>query len=146
LATLVNLPPRGDEWLHEIKLDGYRTGARIERGKVRLFTRHGLDWTARYGPIPATLASLPVKAAYLDGEIAVLTAEGISDFGALQEALGHHGGSREMAFIVFDMVHPSHSATSSAASATAPPMACRRQAAHCLPGRLCCGNALLTEA
>jgi bifunctional non-homologous end joining protein LigD len=45
------------------------------------------------------------KAAYLDGEIAVLTPEGISDFGALQEALGRHGGSREMAYIAFDLLH-----------------------------------------
>ena len=59
LATLIERAPEGDAWLHEIKLDGYRTLARIERGKVLLFTRHGLDWTARYGPIPATLASQP---------------------------------------------------------------------------------------
>jgi ATP-dependent DNA ligase len=48
---------------------------------------------------------LKVRAAYLDGEIAVLTPEGISDFGALQEVLGRHGGSRELAFIVFDLLH-----------------------------------------
>src|SRR5215472_981650 len=48
--------------------------------------------------------ALPAKTAYLDGEIAVLTAEGVSDFGALQEALGGHGGSREMSFIAFDLV------------------------------------------
>src|SRR5215469_15136377 len=51
------------------------------------------------------LAELPAKTAYLDGEIAVLTAEGVSDFGALQEALGRHGGSREMAFIAFDLLY-----------------------------------------
>jgi bifunctional non-homologous end joining protein LigD len=55
--------------------------------------------------IAAIPAELPVKAAYLDGEIAVLTAEGVSDFGALQEALGCHGGSREMAFIAFDLLY-----------------------------------------
>ena len=48
--------------------------------------------------------ALPAKTAYLDGEIAVLTAEGVSDFGALQEALGRHGGSREMAFIAFGLL------------------------------------------
>ena len=51
------------------------------------------------------LAELPAKTAYLDGVIAVLTAEGVSDFGALQEALGRHGGSREMAFIAFDLLY-----------------------------------------
>ena len=105
LAQLVNRPPVGDAWLHEIKVDGYRVGARIERGKVFMLTRHAHDWNPRFRPIAAILADLPLKAAYLDGEIAVLTADGISDFGALQEALGRHGGSREMAFIVFDILH-----------------------------------------
>ena len=105
LAQLVNRPPVGDAWLHEIKVDGYRVGARIERGKVFMRTRHAHDWTPRFRPIAAILADLPVKAAYLDGEIAVLTADGISDFGALQEALGRRGGSREMTFIVFDILH-----------------------------------------
>jgi bifunctional non-homologous end joining protein LigD len=105
LATLVQRPPEGDAWLHEIKIDGYRIAARIDRGKARMLTRHGNDWTPRFRPIAAILANLPVKAAYLDGEIAVLTTEGISDFGALQEALGRHGGSREMAFVVFDILH-----------------------------------------
>jgi bifunctional non-homologous end joining protein LigD len=105
LATLVERPPEGDAWLHEIKIDGYRVGAKIERGKVRMFTRRANDWTPRFRPIAAILAELPVEAAYLDGEIAVLTADGISNFGALQEALGRRGGSREMAFIVFDILH-----------------------------------------
>ena len=48
LATLVDKVPEGDAWLHEIKLDGYRTAARIEGGKVRLLNRTGLDWTARF--------------------------------------------------------------------------------------------------
>jgi bifunctional non-homologous end joining protein LigD len=105
LAQLVDRPPEGDAWLHEVKVDGYRVGARIEHGKVRMLTRHGNDWTPRFRPIAAILADLPVKAAYVDGEIAVLTPEGVSDFGALQEALGRHGGSREMAFVIFDILH-----------------------------------------
>lgn len=105
LAMLVKRAPAGDAWLHEVKLDGYRVGARIERGKVRLLTRHANDWTPRFRPIAAILAELPVRTAYIDGEIAVLTPEGVSDFGALQEALGRHGGSREMAFIIFDILH-----------------------------------------
>jgi len=105
LAQLVDRAPAGNAWVHEIKVDGYRTGARIERGQVRMLTRHANDWTPRFRPIAAILADLPVKAAYLDGEIAVLTPEGVSDFGALQEALGRHGGSREMAYIIFDILH-----------------------------------------
>jgi bifunctional non-homologous end joining protein LigD len=105
LAQLVDRAPEGDAWLHEIKIDGYRVGARIERGDVRMLTRHENDWTPRFRHIAAILAELPVKTAYLDGEIAVLTAEGVSDFGALQEALGRDGGSREMAYIAFDLLH-----------------------------------------
>jgi bifunctional non-homologous end joining protein LigD len=48
LATLTDKAPTGDGWLHEIKLDGYRTAARLEAGKVRMLTRSGLDWTARF--------------------------------------------------------------------------------------------------
>src|SRR5215831_18753702 len=51
LATLVDQPPGGGAWLHEIKFDGYRTAARVEGGRVRLLTRTGLDWTARFRPI-----------------------------------------------------------------------------------------------
>ena len=56
LATLVDNAPEGEAWLDEIKLDGYRTAARIEGGKVRLLTRTGLDWTARFRPIATALA------------------------------------------------------------------------------------------
>ena len=47
LATLVEAAPDGDEWLHELKLDGYRILARIDRGQVRLLTRRGHDWSSR---------------------------------------------------------------------------------------------------
>jgi bifunctional non-homologous end joining protein LigD len=49
--TLVETPPDGDGWLHEIKYDGYRTELVIERGRCRAFTRRGFDWTEKYGPI-----------------------------------------------------------------------------------------------
>jgi bifunctional non-homologous end joining protein LigD len=67
LATLVDKAPGGEGWVHEIKLDGYRTAARIEQGQVRLLTRAGLDWTSRFRPIAAALSSLPITTAYLDG-------------------------------------------------------------------------------
>jgi hypothetical protein len=58
LATLVQRPPDGDAWLHEVKLDGYRVAAGIERGKVRMLTRHANDWTPRFRRIAAILAEL----------------------------------------------------------------------------------------
>jgi bifunctional non-homologous end joining protein LigD len=81
LAELVDRAPEGDAWLHEVKIDGYRTGARIERGKVQMLTRHGNDWTARFRPIAAILAELPVKTAYVDGEIAVHSSTRTSTIG-----------------------------------------------------------------
>jgi bifunctional non-homologous end joining protein LigD len=100
----VDKVPEGDAWLHEIKLDGYRTAARIEGGKVRLLTRTGLDWTARFRPIAAALASLPVKTAYLDGEIAVLGPDGVTSFAALQDALSK-GHSADLVYFAFDLLH-----------------------------------------
>ena len=105
LALLTKRVPTGEGWVHEPKIHGYRAGARIERGKVQMLTRHATDWTAMLRPIAYALASLKARTAYLDGEVAVLTIDGVSDFSALQEALGRHGGSREMAFIVFDILH-----------------------------------------
>ncbi len=103
LATLVKEPPAGDDWLHEIKLDGYRILARIEGGEARLFTRKGNDWTDRLGSIARVLGELPVRGAWLDGEIVVLDARGKSDFGALQSAIG--GKGEGIRYFVFDLLH-----------------------------------------
>jgi bifunctional non-homologous end joining protein LigD len=55
LSQLVEKPPSGPQWVHEIKLDGYRMAARIDNGRVQLLTRTGLDWTAKY---PSAIAAL----------------------------------------------------------------------------------------
>jgi len=59
LATLRAAPPQAPEWIHEIKLDGYRIEARLDRGKVRLLTRKALDWTHRFERIAKAVATLP---------------------------------------------------------------------------------------
>ncbi|GIK86213.1 MAG: ATP-dependent DNA ligase [Betaproteobacteria bacterium] len=87
LATPVTAPPAGDAWRYEIKFDGYRLLARVAGGRVRLTTRNGLDWTARFPTIAAALARLPVGAAWIDGEAIALDAHGRTSFGALQKAL-----------------------------------------------------------
>src|SRR5438132_12046043 len=61
LCRLVNAPPQGSEWLREIKYDGYRMHARLDRGRVSLLTRTGLDWTRKYQSIAAALSPLPLK-------------------------------------------------------------------------------------
>ncbi len=94
LATLVDAPPTGDEWLHEIKLDGYRLAVRVERGRAQLFTRGGKDWTAAFPRLAEAAAALPLDRAWLDGEAVVFDAEGRSRFQLLQNAQGGRLGSR----------------------------------------------------
>jgi bifunctional non-homologous end joining protein LigD len=104
LATLfANVPP-GEEWLHEIKYDGYRTGARVSSGEVQMFSRRGLNWTHRFGPIPMALSKLKVQTAYLDGEIAVVNDEGVSVFSELQDALSK-GATHRLTYFIFDLLH-----------------------------------------
>src|SRR5262245_49390930 len=69
LTRVTDESPAGDDWLHEIKFDGYRMHARLDRGKVQLLTRTGLDWSRRYPRTIEVLRSLPVQTAYLDGEL-----------------------------------------------------------------------------
>ena len=60
LSKLVDEAPSGEGWAHEIKYDGYRLHARIDRGRVALLTRTGLDWTEKYPGTADALRSLPV--------------------------------------------------------------------------------------
>ncbi len=87
LALLVEKPPAGNNWLHEIKFDGYRLIASIRDGGVRLLTRRGLDWTDRFPGIAEAFAALPVKSAVFDGEAVIEDENGVSSFSAMQEAL-----------------------------------------------------------
>src|SRR5690606_30829343 len=104
LATLVSAAPAGDDWLHEIKYDGYRLIAVLERGSVRLFTRNGKDWTARYPAVATELALLPASAAIVDGEVVVVLPDGRTNFQALQNVQsGATAGN--LRFMVFDLLH-----------------------------------------
>ncbi len=103
LATLVDAAPQGEGWLHEIKYDGYRALCRIAAGKAHIYTRRGNDWTSTFAPIARAAASLPVHDAWLDGEIVVLRPDGLSSFGALQEALSGARGAGEMVYYLFDL-------------------------------------------
>jgi len=76
LTRNVDEAPAGDDWLHEIKYDGYRMHARLDRGKVQLLTRTGLDWSRRYPRTIEALRALSVKASYLDGELCALSPSG----------------------------------------------------------------------
>lgn len=104
LATLVNEPPEGDEWLHEVKYDGYRILCFLTDGKARLMTRRGNDWTRRFSDIARAIEELSIKQAVFDGEVVVLTHKGLSDFQALQNVLsGIQGGT--LTYHVFDIAY-----------------------------------------
>ena len=104
LAKLETRAPAGADWLHEIKFDGYRVQARRDGGKVKLLTRKGLDWSARFKPVAAAIADLPAQAALIDGEIVVETEAGRSDFSSLQADL-KAGRTDRMAYFAFDLLH-----------------------------------------
>jgi ATP-dependent DNA ligase len=78
LCKLATKAPSGAQWAHEIKLDGYRMAARIESGRVKLLTRSGLDWTAKYPTTAAEFAELKVRTAYLDGELCGVRPDGVT--------------------------------------------------------------------
>src|SRR5262245_4435285 len=84
LAMVVEDPPDGDGWLHEIKHDGYRIVARIEEGEVRLISRNGKDWTKEFPQVARAVGRLTAGTALLDGEVAALLPSGATSFQALQ--------------------------------------------------------------
>ncbi len=104
LAAQADQAPDGPEWLHEIKYDGYRLLARIDRGAVRLFTRKGLDWTAKFPALADRLAALPAASAVIDGEIVALEPDGRSSFDALQDKIAK-GRTESLFFYAFDLLH-----------------------------------------
>ncbi|WP_348631201.1 hypothetical protein [Mesorhizobium sp. WSM3224] len=77
---LVEQPPQRGAWSHEIKFDGYRTQIVKDAGGIRLFTKNGFDWTAKYKPLAAEAAGLRAESFVLDGETIVTNGAGVSDF------------------------------------------------------------------
>lgn len=102
LATLVSAPPAGDDWLHEIKYDGYRAIAALAGGRCRIYTRSGQDWTEKFAAIAAPLRELDVGSALLDGEIVALDQHGRSSFQRLQNALKE--ARIPLTYYVFDIL------------------------------------------
>ncbi|WCP15906.1 Multifunctional non-homologous end joining protein LigD [Sphingobium sp. AntQ-1] len=108
LATLVNDVPVGNDWLHEIKFDGYRALAAVAGERVRIFTRSGLDWTDKFQPLVRAIAALDLPPALIDGEIVAFGADGNPSFSALQSVLKRgHGAQRDdtpFHFFAFDLL------------------------------------------
>ena len=105
LATLVDTPPEGAQWLHEIKFDGYRLLGYVSGGASRLLTRNAHDWTESFPSLSAALEKLTVRDAVLDMEAVILDADGKSSFQALQAALGEGGDRGRIVAYVFDLLH-----------------------------------------
>jgi bifunctional non-homologous end joining protein LigD len=90
LPRPTNEPPAGPGWIHEIKHDGFRILARRDKERVRLFTRNGYDFTARFPKIAASVESLSVRSCIVDGEAIVVDERGLSVFDALRFRLRDH--------------------------------------------------------
>ncbi|MFI0849395.1 DNA ligase D, partial [Mesorhizobium sp. IMUNJ 23232] len=101
LCETLGRPPSGNEWLHEIKFDGYRIQMRVAAGEATLKTRKGLDWTAKYPAIAQAAGTLPD--AIIDGEICALDENGAPDFAALQAALSE-GKTDALVYFAFDLL------------------------------------------
>ena len=101
LATLVNEPFDSEDWLFEVKWDGYRTIGRVMKDKTELFSRNGKSFTDKYYPITESLKKWKFKAV-IDGELIVLKEDGISDFGALQNWRSESDG--ELILYIFDLL------------------------------------------
>jgi bifunctional non-homologous end joining protein LigD len=100
LSQPVEKPPSGPQWLHEIKLDGFRMAARIDNGRLQLLTRTGLDWTDKYPSAIAALANLRAKTAYIDGELCGVDDAGLPSFSQTQAATDGERGVR-LVYCVF---------------------------------------------
>jgi bifunctional non-homologous end joining protein LigD len=86
LCKLVAKAPGAPGWVDEVKFDGYRMEARIDRGDVQLLTRSGLDWTEKYPETAAALAKLPIISAYIVGELCGVSDDGVTSFELMQQA------------------------------------------------------------
>jgi ATP-dependent DNA ligase len=103
LSKLAVQAPTGPEWAQEIKFDGYRMAARIEKGHVNLLTRSGLDWTEKYRMTAAAFAQLKVGTAYIDGELCGVRPDGVTSFEIMQQVSDSGGG--HVTYFAFDLVH-----------------------------------------
>ena len=103
LATLVDTPPAGNEWVAEVKYDGYRVALTLEGGRGWAFTRSHAEWSERFSGLTRAMTHLPADSAIIDGEAVVFDADGISRFGLLQKALGPH--PERVAFSAFDLLY-----------------------------------------
>ena len=90
--------------MHELKYDGYRILCRVKDGAATLLTRNGNDWTPKLPHIARAAAALPVKSAWLDGEVVAFLPDGRVSFQTLQNAFDAHSDSN-LVYYVFDLLY-----------------------------------------
>jgi bifunctional non-homologous end joining protein LigD len=103
LCRAAATPPGGDAWLHETKWDGYRLLASVRAGKARLWSRNGIEWSARVPELVDAIESLGLRSALIDGEMVVLR-KGRDDFNALQGRLATAARAPAV-YVLFDLPH-----------------------------------------
>ncbi len=103
LCSVSETPPEGDNWIYELKYDGYRLELATAGASAKLYTRSGLDWSAKFAAIARDAAGLKCKSALIDGEAVVLDANGVSAFPALVSALEQRR-SEAIQFVAFDLL------------------------------------------
>ena len=102
---MVDKAPEGEEWVHEVKFDGYRLLGFVAGGEARLRTRNGNDWTESFPSLLSALQNLKIDSAVLDMEAVLLDPEGKSNFQALQAALGEGGHPERIVAYGFDLLY-----------------------------------------
>lgn len=101
LATLADVPPAGQDWVHEVKYDGYRCLLAKAGDRVAAFTRRGNDWTAAFRGLADAASAIPARSAAIDGEVVALDDKGMPSFSKLQKAIK---GGGELVFFAFDLL------------------------------------------
>jgi bifunctional non-homologous end joining protein LigD len=104
LATRADEAPSGNQWLHEVKFDGYRIICRLDNRHVKLISRNHKDWTERFVAIADAARTLPARQAIFDGEIVALRPDGVSDFQSLQNAYQDRRGAL-LHYFIFDLLY-----------------------------------------
>ena len=103
LATLADEVPKGDEWIHEQKYDGYRMLGLVDNGQVAFVSRNGNDWTEKFPAVVDAVRKLRLKQVIFDGEIAAIDEQGVSRFQLLQNAFGERRADH-LKYFVFDLL------------------------------------------
>jgi len=102
-AKLVETPPAGDNWIYELKFDGFRVEAIKDGARVKLLSRNENDLTKKFDQVAVAVGSLPCGQCVIDGEVVALDAEGRSSFQLLQ-SYEMDGGNTPLYYYVFDLL------------------------------------------